>query len=86
MPVCKLTGAGFACALVSRAFASTTSGMISATKALRETGNLKLVSRMLNHRDLRSTLRYAHVLDSEVADAMERVAQQRRRPPRLKVV
>jgi integrase len=57
-----------------------------ATKALRETGNLKLVSRMLNHRDLRSTLRYAHVLDSEVADAMERVAQQRKRPPRLKVV
>jgi integrase len=57
-----------------------------ATKALRETGNLKLVSRMLNHRDLRSTLRYAHVLDSEVADAMERVAQQRKRVPRLKVV
>jgi integrase len=57
-----------------------------ATKALRETGNLKLVSRMLNHRDLRSTLRYAHVLDSEVADAMERVAKSRRRPTRLKVV
>jgi integrase len=57
-----------------------------ATRALRETGNLKLVSRMLNHRDLRSTLRYAHVLDSEVADAMERVAKSRRRPTRLKVV
>src|SRR5262249_24919786 len=36
-----------------------------ATKALRETGNLKLVQRMLNHADIRHTLRYAHVLDSE---------------------
>ena len=49
-----------------------------ATKALRETGNLKLVQRMLNHRDLRSTLRYAHVLDEEVADGFERLAQARR--------
>jgi integrase len=58
-----------------------------ATKALRETGNLKLVSRMLNHRDLRSTLRYAHVSDSEVADAMERVAKSRTKSrTRLKVV
>jgi integrase len=58
-----------------------------ASKALRETGNLKLVSRMLNHRDLRSTLRYAHVLDSEVAEAMERVSKLRKnRRVRLKVV
>ena len=59
-----------------------------ATKALRETGNLKLVSRMLNHRDLRSTLRYAHVLDEEVAEGFERLAQARRakspkNPPRV---
>jgi integrase len=44
------------------------------TKLLRETGNLKLVQRALNHADLKSTTRYAHVLDSEVAEAMERVA------------
>jgi integrase len=44
------------------------------TKLLRETGNIKLVQRALNHADLKSTTRYAHVLDSEVADAMERVA------------
>ena len=50
-----------------------------ATKALRETGNLRLVSRMLNHRDIRSTLRYAHVLDEEVADGFERLAQARRK-------
>lgn len=44
-----------------------------ATKLLRETGNLKLVQRALNHADLKTTLRYAHVLDSEVAAALERV-------------
>jgi integrase len=48
-----------------------------ATKALRETGNLKLVQRMLNHADIRHTLRYAHVLDSEVAEGFERVAKSR---------
>lgn len=41
------------------------------TKLLRKTGNLKLVQRALNHADLKTTLRYAHVLDSEVAEAME---------------
>jgi integrase len=48
-----------------------------ATKVLRETGNLKLVQRVLNHSDIKSTVRYAHVLDSEVAEAMERVAKSR---------
>jgi integrase len=44
-----------------------------ATKALRETGNLKLVAKMLNHADLRTTSRYAHVLDSEVMAAFSRL-------------
>ncbi len=44
-----------------------------ATKVLRETGNLKLVQRLLNHSDIATTTRYAHVLDGEVADALERV-------------
>lgn len=48
------------------------------TKLLRETGNLKLVQRALNHRDLKTTLRYAHVLDSEVADALQTVTKKRR--------
>ena len=34
-----------------------------ATKLLRKTGNLKLVQRALNHADLKTTARYAHVLD-----------------------
>jgi integrase len=51
-----------------------------ASKLLRETDNLKLVQRALNHRDIKSTLRYAHVLDEDVADAMERVAKSRAKP------
>jgi integrase len=49
-----------------------------ASKLLRETGNLKLVQRALNHADLKTTTRYAHVLDEEVAAAMERVAKSRK--------
>jgi integrase len=51
------------------------------TKLLRETGNLKIVQRALNHRDLKTTTKYAHVLDQEVADAMERVAGSPKKPP-----
>jgi integrase len=43
------------------------------TKLLRETGNLKIVQRALNHRDLKTTTRYAHVFDTELLDALERV-------------
>ncbi len=32
------------------------------------------MQRALNHADLKTTTRYAHVLDHEVAEAMERVA------------
>jgi integrase len=39
------------------------------TKLLRQTGNLKLVQRALNHADIATTTRYAHVLDAEVAEA-----------------
>jgi integrase len=50
-----------------------------ATKVLRETRNLKTVQKLLDHRDLKTTLRYAHVLDEEVGDAMEAVATKSRR-------
>jgi integrase len=50
------------------------------TKLLRETGNLKLVQRALNHRNITTTTKYAHVLDNEVADALERV-QSPKNPP-----
>jgi integrase len=49
------------------------------TKMLRATGNLKLVQKAMNHTDIKSTLRYAHVLDEEVAEAMERVARSRKK-------
>jgi integrase len=50
------------------------------TKLLRKTGNLKLVQRALNHADIRSTLRYAHVLDQDIAAAVEDVAKSRTKP------
>jgi integrase len=49
------------------------------TKLLRATGNLKLVQRALGHANLKTTSRYAHVLDDEVAEAMERVAESRKK-------
>lgn len=48
-----------------------------ATELLRETGNLKLVQKALNHADIKSTLRYAHVLDEDVAEAVEAVARRK---------
>lgn len=42
-----------------------------ATRMLRQTGNLKLVSRLLGHKSIETTMRYAHVLDEDLADAME---------------
>ncbi|MEH2626798.1 integrase [Bradyrhizobium sp. AZCC 1719] len=47
------------------------------SKLLRGTGNLKLVQKALNHRDIKSTLRYAHVLDEDVAEAVEYLANSR---------
>ncbi|MBB4259704.1 MULTISPECIES: site-specific integrase [unclassified Bradyrhizobium] len=49
------------------------------TKLLRDSGNLKLVKKALNHRDIKSTLRYAHVLDEDVAEAVERLAESRKK-------
>jgi integrase len=56
-----------------------------ASKLLRETGNLKLTQKALNHRSIRSTLRYAHVLDEEVAAAMERVTKSPNHSPNFAV-
>ena len=47
----------------------------TATRLLRETGNLKMVQHALNHADISTTSRYAHVADSELASAMQRVAE-----------
>ena len=56
-----------------------------ATKLLRETRNLKLVQRALNHADIKTTTKYAHVVDDEVAaglDAMQKSRRKSRRPAR----
>lgn len=50
-----------------------------ATKTLRETGNLKLVQRVLNHSSIKTTTKYAHVLDGEIAEALERFAESRKK-------
>jgi integrase len=57
------------------------------TKLLRVTGNLKLVQKTLNHASIKTTTRYTHVLDAEVADGMEAVAKSRTRSrAKLKIV
>jgi len=45
-----------------------------ATKLLRETGNLKIVQKALNHANIATTTKYAHVQTAEVAAALEAVA------------
>lgn len=40
------------------------------TKILRRTGNLKLVQKVLNHSNIKTTVKYAHVHDDEVAAAL----------------
>jgi integrase len=45
----------------------------AATDLLSESGNLRLVQKLLRHKDLRSTLRYAHALDSDLRDALEAI-------------
>ncbi|MCK1507200.1 site-specific integrase [Bradyrhizobium sp. 18] len=48
-----------------------------ATKLLRDSRNLKLVQKALNHRNIKTTLKYAHVLDDEIADAIEAMQEKR---------
>ena len=49
------------------------------TKLLRETGNLKLVQKALNHRDIKTTTRYAHVLDEDLRAGLEQLAKSRKK-------
>ena len=43
-------------------------------KLLRETGNLKVVQKALNHSEIKTTTRYAHVLIEEVAAALDKIS------------
>lgn len=45
-----------------------------ATRLLRQTGNLKLVSRLLGHTQIETTMRYAHTLQSDLEQALENYA------------
>jgi integrase len=47
------------------------------TKVLRATGNLKLVQKLLNHADIKTTARYAHVMADDLELAMENFAKSR---------
>jgi integrase len=42
-----------------------------ATRLLRATRNIKLVSKLLGHSEITTTSRYAHVLDEDLEDAMD---------------
>jgi integrase len=44
----------------------------AATRVLRGSGNLRIVKDMLRHADIATTLKYAHVTDDDIRDAMER--------------
>jgi len=50
-----------------------------ATKLLRETKNLKLVQKALNHADIKTTTKYAHVVDDEVAAGIEAMQNSRKK-------
>ncbi|MDD4556251.1 MAG: site-specific integrase [Alphaproteobacteria bacterium] len=43
------------------------------TWILKETGNLKVTKEILGHKDIKTTLKYAHVLDSEKRQALDSV-------------
>lgn len=53
------------------------------TKLLRDTGNLKLVQKALNHADIKTTTRYAHVIDDEVTKALDRFQKSRKKSRRV---
>ncbi|WP_371748367.1 tyrosine-type recombinase/integrase [Bradyrhizobium sp. CCBAU 53338] len=54
-----------------------------ATKLLRDSKNLKLVQKALNHRNIKTTLKYAHVLDEEVGSAIEAMQEKREKSRNL---
>lgn len=49
----------------------------AATQLLRATGNLRLVQKLLGHSDIKTTLKYAHVTDDDLAVGMARTQSHR---------
>ena len=52
----------------------------AATWILKATGNLKVTKEILGHSDITTTLKYAHVLDSQKRDAVNALAQNLHNP------
>lgn len=50
----------------------------TATRLLRESGNLRLVQRLLRHADIATTVKYAHASDHDLREAMEAMQANRR--------
>lgn len=50
-----------------------------ATKLVRDGGNFKLVQKVLNHADIKSTARYVHVDTEDVEAALDRVQKSRKK-------
>lgn len=46
----------------------------TATRLLRQEGNLRMVQKLLRHSDIATTARYAHVLDEDLRNALNRMA------------
>lgn len=51
----------------------------TATRLLRESGNLKMVQKLLRHEDIATTGKYAHVFDADLREAMESVVKSRKK-------
>lgn len=49
----------------------------TATRLLRETGNLKLVQRLLGHESITTTMKYAHATTDDLRAGMDRVGKSR---------
>lgn len=54
----------------------------AATTLLRSSQNLKLVKEALGHASIQSTLRYAHVTETDLREAFEALPERRRRVPK----
>ena len=54
-----------------------------ATRLLRQTGNLKLVSRLLGHTQIETTMRYAHVINEDLRNALDDYSVTTRVPKKI---
>jgi integrase len=46
----------------------------TATRMVRSTGNLKLAQKALGHANISTTVKYAHAVEDDVRDALEKVS------------